>query len=146
MLEENKQYLLEINDKSCKAQLTEIMTYSASGMPNDYIFTALEGETPLIGADARFPIPEFLIGQMTITELKYDGGMYTLKEVTNTVESVFEEMRNYPIATANMDGFLKILAKLEGLELTDSQNETHNDIINERISELEELKKVCHNA
>jgi len=69
-LEQGKKYNLSINGRVCDAELIEICTYSASGMPNDYLFTALPGEIPILTEEkGYFPIPQFMLNMMEVTEI-----------------------------------------------------------------------------
>jgi hypothetical protein len=69
-LVQGKNYNLRIKGRVCNAKLNKICTYNASGMPNDYLFTALPGEIPILTEEkGYFPIPQFMLDMMEITEI-----------------------------------------------------------------------------
>ena len=133
-LEENKQYLLEINDKSCKAELIKIQTYSASGMPNDYLFTALEGEEPLLSQEkGYFPIPQFMISMMSITPL--EDGEPVSKEVLDNQAflSKLEELNNIPLM-GDTEHIFRSLDKFK--PFTDDQKTIFKTTVEARMDSL----------
>lgn len=143
-LEQNQDYLLEINGKSCKAKLVKIQTYPASSMPPDYLFTALEGEEPLLTQDnGYFPIPAFMINMMEITLLNEDGNVPEVSEITKDEQlhkhflSLIERLNNTPL----LDSVDNIFEELDKLTFNEEQETIFKETLTERIEALHKIKR-----
>ena len=65
----------------------------------------------------------------------------TTQETTDKlVTEVFAELKDYPIAVNNGDGFLKLIDKLGVVNLNEEQTIKFNSYIDKRINGLESLK------